>query len=297
MSLAEYAELQTQLGEKVVSRYGHYWRRVRPFFYRPLLPVETFNNHWTHAPGDWSAGFQYAVSDNALANSTMNFIMVENSGEYSLQKVSHNRRRLIKQAANVFQVRPIRNLQELKDRGYRAYHDFHNRTGYSYRSDRKNKILFDEWAETLFQHPKAILLGGYTAEGLVAVSCSYWINKILVYATLFSTTESLKKNVGELMFHELRKIVVTHSAIKGIYVRPYQGGNRMDQYYLMRGCKLVRQPAHLKLPPLMSMFIRCLMPREYAVLCGEVTNTLTQSVSCLDTSSLTQGVAERLSNT
>jgi hypothetical protein len=297
MSMAEYAELETKFGATVVHRHGHHWRRVRPFFYRPLLPVEPLNDHRTHAPSDWSAGFQYAVSDGGLANSTMNFIMAENSGEYSLQGLSHNRRRLIKQAAKNFQVRPISDLQELKDQGYRAYHDFHNRTGYSYKSDRRNKNLFDEWAETLFQHPKTILLGGYVAEGLVAVSCSYWINSTLVYATLFSTTESLKKNVGELLFHELRRLAAAHSTIKEIYVRPYQGGNRMDQYYLMRGCRLVRQPAHLELPPLMSIFIRCLMPRKYAILCGEVSDTVPQLVPCVDASNLPHSVAGQFSNT
>ena len=269
MSLTEFAALQRELGSMVISRNGLFWTRIRPFFYRPILPVQAFVEADVSAPCTWPGGFQYVLSGEGRGNSTMNFLVLDDVREYVLANVSRRRRQLINQAARQFQVRPLRDLREFKEQGFRAYRSFYERTGYSYKSDRKNEAAFHKWAETVFRHPKAILLGGYGADGLAAVSRSYWVNRTLVYATFFCETESLKRNLGELMFHTLRELAAQESQIEEVFVRGYQGGNSLDHYYLLRGCKLVRKPARLEVPSLVRASIKCLMPRTYALLCGK----------------------------
>jgi hypothetical protein len=80
----------------------------------------------------------------------------------------------------------------------------------------------------------------------------------------------LRKNVGELLFHELRMLAAGEMGIRDIFVRPYQGGNSLDQYYLLRDCKLVRKPAFLEMPSVTRSLLRRLMPQKYAQLCGSV---------------------------
>ena len=269
MSLSEYAELQTKFGVTVIYRDGHYWRRIRPFFYRPLLPVEAFPDATLTSPVTWPSGFQYVVANTQLANSTMNFIMLDDLQSYSLDSLNHKRRHMIKGAAHQFEVRPLRDPQELKDHGHKVYLSFYERTKYNYKSDRRSKVVFDQWVDALFSNPKSIVMGGYGSSGLSAIATSYWINHTLVWSTLMCETGSLKKKLGDLLFHEFRLVAAQESRCKEIFVRSYQGGNSLDHYYLLRGCHLVRKPARLELPSTVQTLIRWMMPRKYALLNGD----------------------------
>lgn len=269
MALSEYADLQSQFGVKVIAHNGHYWRQVRPLFYRPLLPVEAYPHDSSRPPVTWPVGCQYVVADPQAANSTMNFIMLDNLAGYTLDGLLHKRRQLIKRAGRYFTVRPVTDPRELKEQGHRVYLSFLQRTGYPYKSDRKNKTVFGQWIDTLCSNPKTILMGGYGPDGLVAISTSYWINRTLVYSTLICDTDSMHKNVGELMFHEVRQMTAQHPGIAEIFVRGYQGGNSIDQYYLHRDCHLVRKPARLEMPVLTHTLLRWLQPRKYELLCGK----------------------------
>jgi len=269
MSIQEHAELEIQFGTPLIHRHGRYWRRVRPFFYRPLHGVEPIAEAVVRSPCAWPGSFQYAVADAQRANSTINFIMLDQLQTYSLESLGHRRRNLIRQAARHFHVRRLDDLDELKNQGYLAYRSFYERTRYSYRSDRLVKEKFDEWAETLFRHPKAILLGGFGPAGLVAVSCSYWIKNTLNYATFYAETGCLRQNIGEVMLHELRLIAAGEPGIREILIRPYRGGESMDQYYLLRGAKIVRKPARLELNRFSLALLRRLKPAEYALLTGQ----------------------------
>lgn len=268
MSQDEFAGLVREFGAKVISRNGILWRRVRPFFYRPILPVREFSKAAVGQPFGWPCAYQHALAGEGRANSAMNFIMLETPGEYSVADLGRRRQQLVRQAARHFQVRPLRELREFQEQGFLAYRSFYERTGYAYGTERKTEATFHQWAETVFQHPKVILLGGYGPEGLVGVSRSYWVERTLVYATLFCETNALKQNLGELMFHELRMLAAQEPQIQEIFVRNYQGGNSLDQYYLLRGCKLVTKPARLVVPAVVAACIKWFLPRQHARLRG-----------------------------
>ena len=270
MTPGEYADLERELGATVVERGGIFWRQVRPFFYRPVLPVMEFSKAEAAKPFNWPNGFQHALAGGEAANSQLNFILLDGLREYSVDGLGRRRKQLMRAAAQNFQVRPLRDLREFKEQGFRAYRSFYERTGYTHRADRKDEATFHEWAEKVFRHPKVILLGGYGADGLVGVSRSYQVGRTLVYATLFCETNSLKKNLGELMFHELRLLAAQLSGIEEIFVRNYQTGNSLDQYYLLRGCKLVSKPARLELPAIIRSGIKCFLPQQHALLTGKI---------------------------
>ncbi len=204
-----------------------------------------------------------------MANSTMNFIMLDNLACYSLESLTHKRRQMITRAAQQFQVRRLQDPQELKDQGHRVYQSFQQRTGYTYKTERATKTGFDQWVDQLFSNSKTIILGGFGSQGLAAISNSYWVNHTLVYSTLICETEALKKNLGELMFHEIRHLVAHQPGLHEIFVRSYQGNNSLDKYYLLRGCQLVRKPARLEISSAMLAMIRTLTPQKYRQLRGD----------------------------
>jgi hypothetical protein len=272
MSQCEFAALAQAFGAKVVHRNGVFWRRVRPLFYRPVLPVQEFPEMSAAKPFSRLFGYQHALAPAGLGNSAMQFIMLEDLQEYSLATLGRRRQQLIRQAARKFQVRPVIDGLEFKERGFRAYRSFYERTGYAYGAERKSESAFYRWAEMVFSHPKVILLGGYGPDGLAGVSRSYWVDHTLVYATLFCETDAMKQNLGELMFHELRVLAAQEPRIKEIFVRNYQGGNSLDHYYLLRGCKLVTKPARLEVPVGVRTVIKWLLPRQYALLDGRISS-------------------------
>lgn len=265
----DYAAARIAVGDHVIRIGSACWLIARRFFYRPLIPYVPYVFGPELLPRVGVGGFQYIVGAENQANSAVSYLAFGDLREYSLDTVSHNRRRLVKAAAKAFSVRPITSLEELISRGHQAYLSFYRRTGYRYGSQRRQKDQFAKWAKATFDSPKTILLGGFSGEGLVAVSVSYWVYDKLLYTTFFSDTAALKKGVGELMLHSLRVLTSQHEAIKEFVVRPYQGGNAMDQYYLMRGAKLVQQPARLYLHPLTRCVMRLVLPNRYRLLKGD----------------------------
>jgi hypothetical protein len=273
MSVDEYAALEQRQGAKLCQVNGIWWRRVRPFFYRPMLTYQAYEAATLTHPCRWPGGCQYAVKDAHKANSTLSFLILENLQDYRLDQLGHNRRRLIKNATKGFQVRQITDVAGLQAQGYPAYLSFYERTGYGYKKDRTRKSGFDQWAATVLGNPKAIVLGGYGEDSLKAVSVSYWVGKTLLYATFFSDSAALRKNLGDLMFHELRRRVAQQAGIKQVLVRSYQGGSHHDQYYLIRGCKLVSMPAILHVNAGVMLALRIFAPLHYARLRGQWTET------------------------
>lgn len=269
MSVEEYAQLQSILGMPLVKQGDVYWRRVRPFFYRPLLSFQSYNLDMKSITFGKFRGFQYAVNDTAHANSTLNFLVVNPVNDYSLAKVSHNRRRLIKEAMKSFTIEEVVNQNIIKEQGHKVYLSFFERTQYQYKHQRLRESFFHQWVEGIFNSHKSLVLGGFDQQTLVAVSISFWLGDTILYSSFFSETNAHKQGVGELMFHRLREIAAQTPNVQEILVRPYQGGNGMDEYYLKRGCQIVRKPACLVLNPMTHLLLRSLLPKKYAFLCGK----------------------------
>ncbi len=268
MTVEECAAVQTALGVTVQKAGRVYWTRGNGFFWRPLLDYQAIEPAGMEAPrGAWG-GFQHVVPEERDGNSSIGFLMLDELRGYALNQVSHNRRRLISNAAKLMEVRMVRNLAELQEQGFAAYTSFYRRTRYQFLRGRRRKANFDRWAATLLSEPKTMVLGAYGSGGLVAVSVSYWVEGTLFYATYFSHSTALHQGASELMFHALREAAAGTPGIQEVLVRRYQGGNGMDQYYLMRGAKLVWKPARLRLNPAMRWVLKHWWPGKYATLRG-----------------------------
>ena len=267
MTEDEYADYQVTTGN-AVRRFGTlYWVRTKSLFFRPLLVHEAYSPSAADLPPLGLGGFQYVVPDGHEANSTMRFLILDDVHAYALGKLQSKRRLLIKNAAKLFVVRPIKEIAEFQKQGFHAYSSFYQRTHYQFKSERARRSQFDQWAAAVLKCTKALVLGGYDQGGeLKGVSISHWIGKSLLYSTFFSDTPTLQKGLGELMFHVLREIACRTPGIENVIVRRYQGGNGMDNYYLLRGSRLVCRPAILRLHPLTKWILKSCFPARYAAL-------------------------------
>jgi hypothetical protein len=267
MTVDEYAEARRALGERVEKLGAIYWVCTRRFFFRPILPYEAYSVSKGNVPTGHVGGFQYVVSEPNDSNSVMGFLMLDGVQDYALDKLEHNRRRLIKRAGNQFVIQPIVDITEFKEAGFRAYCSFYERTHYGYKPERTKRENYAKWVDSVLQSPKTLKLGGFDLKGeLRAVSLSYWVGATLTYTTFFSDTPALKQGVGELMFHALRDAASRSPGIHDVFVRNYQGGNNMDYYYLLRGAKLVIKPSRLQLDPVSRCILRFCFPAKYNLL-------------------------------
>jgi len=267
MTVDEYAEARRALGERVEKHGSTYWVRTKRFFFRPILPYEAYSIAKPNLPSGHIGGFQCVVSDPKDATGVMGFLMLEGAQDYELDKLEHNRRRLIKNAGNQFVIRPIVENTEFKEAGFRAYCSFYERTHYCYKPERTKRENYAKWVDSVLQAPKTVMLGGFDLKGeLRAVSLSYWVGATLTYTTFFSDTPALKQGIGELMFHALRNAASHTPGIRDVFVRYYQGGNGMDHYYLLRGAKLVNKPSRLQLDPVSRCILRFFFPARYNLL-------------------------------
>jgi hypothetical protein len=99
---------------------------------------------------------------------------------------------------------------------------------------------------------------------------SLLIEDTLCYATFFCNTESLRLGLSDLMLHFVREAVAEGQCAKQIFAGLYKGGKGLDDFYLLRGCKLVRKPALLHINPLAAFFLKRFLPEQYARLRGDI---------------------------
>ena len=274
MTLTEFAAFQRAIGERVITANGVLWRQVRPFFYRPLLPYQEYPPQSVIGPGlARFGGFQHALPSPMQANSFLNLLMCERPASYSLSDLGGNPRREIKHAADTFTVSLITDVNDFKARAYPVYRSFYVRTKYQYKSERRNEGNFSKWADLLFQHPKVVVLGADDKNRqLGAIGVWHLVEDTLVYSMFFCETESLKGHAPGFMLHAMREAAAGCQSIKQIFLGNYKyfAARGVDNFYLLRGCKLIRKPAWLHLNPLAATLFETIRTGQYGQLIGDI---------------------------
>lgn len=270
MTVDEFAAFERILDPSVVKIKTRYWRRVRPFFYRPILPYQPYEPNRAIAPAPARlGGCQYVVPSPELANSRMDLLMFNQAGTYSLESLDYNRKRQVKLAAKQLDIRPVADAREFKTSGHQAYLSFFERTRYDFGAERTNQGFFARWVDQLHQIPKLIILGCYHNNQLGAVSISQVIENTLLYSTFFCHADCLRLYASDLMLHHVREAAARSGQISQIFAGVYKGGNGLDDFYLLRGCDIVRAPARLQLNPLAAFILRRFLRHYYTRMCGE----------------------------
>jgi len=269
MTIDEYANLERGNGTKLSKVDGIWWREVRPFFYRPLFPfVRIRAGAAKPPPASFCGGFQHLVSSPELSNSYMNFLVFDEVHNYSIDRLTHNYRKHIKKGLKYFVIKPVDNFQELITSGYQVYKSFHARTQYSWKSERTRQNYFTQWAQNLFHCPKLLILGAYSMSELSAISISYLVEDIVIYATFFSTTECLNLRVSEFMLHSIREMASQCYGAKYIFLGSLGSKRSLDDFKISRGCIVIAEPAYFRINPIILFLTKYFRNEDYKKLVG-----------------------------
>jgi hypothetical protein len=263
MSVDEYAAFQAAMGQKVQKVGGVWWRQVRTFFYRPLLSFRELNpKDCICPPISRIGGAQYTVPNECTSNSSIDFLIFQDPHAYSMESLAKKDRYCVRRAMKTFTVKPIVDPYALSS-GHEVYLSFYSRTKYGYKSDRTDLQKFTDWAHQLFQFPKVKVNGAYRDGALTSISVSYVVEDILFLATLFSKTDALSQFVSDLMLHSLRTEAAESANVSVVFATMAGRERGLDEFYLLRGARLVRKPARLHISPLALLPLKIFKPNEY----------------------------------
>lgn len=246
MSLEEYAEYEKGNGTPIVKVGDIHWRRVRPFFFRPLFPFQKLHRGENVPPRRRSWVYQHAVHDIKQANSFIKLMVFNQVQDYSINALKSKRRNKIRKAMRNLEVRVVEDQDYFCEMAYKVYLDFYQRTGYSYKKERLTLEGFAKWAENIFKNRKIKVHGVFDRDDqMVAIHLSYLVNKILLNGAFFSTSKALHHGVTDLMDHVIMEEAAIQKNILLIYDGPYHGNPGLDDSKRLRGFDVFSVPAYL----------------------------------------------------
>jgi hypothetical protein len=276
MTMDEFAAFQQADGMKVVKVDDAWWAEIRPFFFRPLLPLTVIDPMCQSYPVKARlGGVLHAALPGSPANSQMHFFVYDDLDNYSLETLSKKRRKLAVQGMDTFVLKEFSDLDAFVTAAYPVYLCFFRRTKYRYRSDRVEKEGFVKWATVLFEHPKIVKVGAFHGDQLCAVEISYQVEDVIIGDTLFSNEFGKRQNVTDFVLHRLREAAVGSGA-RYFYLGLPTGVASLDQSKLIRGCKVLTRPAYLRINPVALSLAKLLMKPSYRKLQEIITPQLPQ---------------------
>lgn len=265
------AAFERSQGKIVLTHGGIHWQQVRPRFFRPILPFHPYPADSVRLPAQaLLGGCQFAVPADEQANSLLNMLVFERTGEYTADSLPRTKRQQLRKAAGLFQVRQMDDAEAFKRSAYPVYLSFQDRTGYIFKEERREPEGFARWADSIFRYDQNLVLGAYQDGDLHAVSISRRVEDTVMYATVFSTDAALAQYVNSLMLHTLREAAAAAPGVKRMFITMADpaGPTGTEAFFLDRGCRLLRQPARYRLNPLAWAFLKFRRPAEFAKLLG-----------------------------
>ena len=268
MSVDEYAAFEKSKGVSVTCVGGMWWRSVRSFFYRPLIPfVELAPNTMRYPLLHVIGGVQHGVAHGHPVNSTLNYFIYDQLQDYAVKSLPKDLRWHIKRGLKNFTIRPIIDEAEFIEQAYPCYLSFYKRTQYAHRADRRQQRRFTQWARNLFRFPKTLKLGAYQDGKLAAVLVSCFVENDIHLSTYFSDTAYLKLSISDALFHAVRELAAMTTA-EHIFVGWHSGIKGLDEFKVLRGCKLIEKPAYFKINGLALYLLKHFRSSEYQKLVG-----------------------------
>jgi hypothetical protein len=270
MTIDKYAAFQRANGMKLAKVGGIWWAEVRPFFFRPLLPyAEICPNSDKYPLKSRIGGIKHAVPLGQKSNSRMNFFAFDDLQNYSLNRLKDKRRNEINKGIKHFSAKRIEEAEEFINEAYEVYTSFFKKTSYNYLKKRLDKEYFSIWAKRIFDYPEIMVIGAYNNQRLAAISLSYSIENVIIYATYFSNEVGYKLQAGDFMVHTVREAAALTEA-EYIFMGMVTGQKSLDDSKRIRGCKLLSQPSYFRINPIILLMAKAFMRKSYDKLIGMI---------------------------
>jgi hypothetical protein len=270
MSVDEYANLEIETGNTILKTEDIWWRQIRSFFYRPLLPYELYDHKYIKKVFNKLSLFQHAVPEGYPYNSFIRIIIFDRLQEYALTKLkSENRRKILKAQSNGVIISRITDLNKFVEKGFSVYLSFFKRTEYEYKKDRIVKEKFIQWGEHLFSHPKVVVLGSYIKEQLISIHISCLVNNVLMIESTINSNTALKLHTPDLVYHYYRENAAQLSDIKMIYCGTYAKKESINAFKIKRGAKVLSIPAYINMHPVILWSLKKINNTSFNHVIGE----------------------------
>ena len=271
MNIEEHAQLEQKTGSRLIKKENIWWRQVRPSFYRPLLPFESYNyGEIIRCFPPWQT-VQFPVKEESRANSQLHMIVFEDIQSYQLDTLNRSRRHDIKNAIkNRVTIRRIHDATPFISQAYSIYQSFYQRTHYKFQKNRNQKEKFDDWVHILMSFPDVYLLGAYLASELIAIGVCCIVDRILIYKSMINTKKSIPFRAQDLLLHYIREEIAKKENVDLIFMGMVDREPGINNFKLWRGAKILSLPAHLKIPVPVKSVLNNFCKSEYAFMIGEL---------------------------
>jgi hypothetical protein len=280
-TIDDYAQACRREGQSLVKVDGIWWKAVRPFFYRPVIPFSPACSPLLPARARWGAA-QYASQNGAESpNSLLHYLAFTDAASYRLESLKAGRRWEVRSAQKRFRPRVFANAEEFKATAHPVYVAFHRRSRYEYLAGRVQKEAFDRWSEATFSDPGLIAIGLWTDDGLGAASLSRIVDDTWIYSSFFSTTEALREHSASLMLHHVRELAAGVDGIRQVFGgmrKNGESGEKVDAFYLHRGAQIVSVPTVLRFNPLARWLLARVKPSLLKQMQGNLTGAASSAV-------------------
>jgi len=269
MSEEEFAAVERDSGNTVLRRGGVWWRRVRPLFFRPLLPFQPFRPEALKGAFRPFTGYQHAVDPDQPFNSHFNLLVWDCLQDYSLASVSqHTRSKIRKALQNRIELKRIEDPGTFIREAHPVYRSFFSRTRYGFQSGRRDPSGFEAWARKLLSHPKLMVLGAFHGNRLVSVYISCRVGDSVVLKAAINSEEALGLHAPDLAIHNYREQASRIPQVRFLYDSFFQEHDGVNMFKIRRGARVSALPALLRIPAAFGMMLKTLRKKEYRQLLG-----------------------------
>jgi hypothetical protein len=269
MSEEEFARVEEDSGNTVSLRNGIWWRKVRPFFFRPLLPFKPCRPEELKGAFGRFTATQHAVDPDRPFNSHFNILIWDRLQEYSLASVSrHTRAKISKAMDNRVVLNRVTDPGPFVREAFPVYQSFFSRTRYGFRSERKDRTGFDSWARKLLRHPKLMVLAATRGNKLISVYISCRVGDWVVLKAAINSEAALDLHAPDLAIHHYREQASRIPEIRFLADSFFQEHDGVNTFKIRRGARVAAFPAMLRIPAAAGALIRNFRKRDYRQLVG-----------------------------
>jgi len=269
MSEEEFAAVEKDSGNTILRRGGVWWRKVRPLFFRPLLPFQSYRSDALKDAFGPLTGYQHLVDPDQPFNSHFNLLIWDRLQEYSLASVSqHTRSKIRKALENRVELNRIEDPESFIDGAYPVYRSFFSRTRYGFKSERQDRAGFEKWARKLLSHPKLMVLGATHEKKLVSVYISCRVGDSVVLKAAINSEEALGLHAPDLAIHNYREQASRIPEIRFLYDSFFQEHDGVNTFKIRRGARVSAFPARLRIPAAFELVLRTARRGDYRQLLG-----------------------------
>ncbi|NQT24003.1 hypothetical protein HQ585_01475 [candidate division KSB1 bacterium] len=269
LSIDEYAELERGCGS-IILQYGDvWWRRVRPFLFRPLDPFKSTSCDAIRPHLGPLTAVQHYVSDNEVANSHFNLLVFDQFDDYCIENLRKHHRRYLREAVrNEIEFKHITDCNDLSADLHKVYLAFYRRSRYTFNKNRLQQKYFNQWITCHINQSKAEVIAAFHQGIPVGIYITCLVDDTLVWKTAVNAPTALKLRVPDLLLHNYHEQAKNQPEIKRIFCGYYSAGSGLDTFKLRRGAKIITLPTHLRTQPWILRLSKMTYPSAYRNLVG-----------------------------